>query len=92
MRVDRLRVFGSLAAALLLLLFLSIINQGFTVFEYAPLEVEQRLVPVGEDVGQEVSRVLWRNRQMDLIVLAFLLFTAGSCCSCILRHERGGEG
>jgi hypothetical protein len=53
--------------------------------------VEMRLIPVEEAVGPEVSRVLWSHRPQDVIALAFLLFTAGSGCACILRRQRGEE-
>ena len=90
MRVDRLRIFGSIAATVLLFLFLSLVHQDFTVFEHAPSGVGKTF-PVSGEVGLEVSRVLWGHRQLDLIVLAFLLFITGACCSSILRAERGEE-
>ena len=86
-----LKLVGFVAAALLFFLFLSIIHHGFTVFEYASPDVETRLIPVGEAVGPEVSRVLWSHRPQDVIALAVLLFTAGSGCACILRWQRGEE-
>ena len=91
MRFDRLRIFASIVAATLLFLFLSVVHQGFTVFEYTPSGVEKTLIPVSGEVGHEVSQVLWGHRQLDLIVLAFLLFITGACCSSILRVERGEE-
>jgi hypothetical protein len=78
-----LKLVGFVAAALLFFLCLSVIHQGFTVFEYAS--------PAEEAVGPEVSRVLWSHRPQDVIALAFLLFTAGSGCACILRRQRGEE-
>jgi len=86
-----LKLVGFVATALLFLLCLSIIHQGFTVFEYASPDVETRLIPVGEAVGSEVSRVLWSHRPQDLIALAVLLFTAGSGCACLLRRQRGED-
>jgi predicted small integral membrane protein len=86
-----LKLVGFVAAALLFFLCLSVIHQGFTVFEYASPDVEMRLIPVEEAVGPEVSRVLWSHRPQDVIALAFLLFTAGSGCACILRRQRGEE-
>ena len=90
MRVDRLRFFGSIVAAVLLFLLLSLVHQGFTVFKYAPSGMEKALIPVGEEVGREVSQVLWEHRQLDLIALAFMLFITGACCSSLLRAQRGG--
>ena len=89
MRIDRLRILGSVVATMLLFLLLSLAHQGFTVFEYVGMET---LVPVDGEVGHEVSQVLWSHRQLDLIALAFLLFITGACCSSILRAERGEEG
>lgn len=88
MRVDRLRILGSVVASTVLFLLLSLAHQGFTVFEYGGMET---LVPVYGEVGREVSQVLWNQRQLDLIALAFLLFITGVCCSSVLRAERGEE-
>ncbi len=86
-----LQLVGFTATALLFLLFLSVIHQGFPVFEYASPDVAMRLISVDAAVGPEVSRVLWSHRPQDVIALAFLLFTAGSGCACILRRQRGEE-
>lgn len=91
MNGNLLKLVGFMTAALLFLLCLTIIHHDFPVFEYASPNVETRLIPLGEDVGPEVSRVLWSHRPQDVIALAFLLFTAGSGCACILRRQRGEE-
>jgi len=80
-----------MATATLFFILLSHDNQGFSVFECAPSERERTLIPVDADVGYGVSYVLWRNRQLDVLVLALVLVTTGSSCSCILRHELSGE-
>jgi len=45
------------------------------------------LVPIEENVGQEVSATLWGQRQLDLIALAFILFATATCCRAMLRVE-----
>ena len=91
MKVDRLRILGTLVAALTLFLFLLMAQQDFAPFEYAKFSIDETVVPVNE-VGTAVSYTLWGQRQLDLIILAFLLFVSAACCATVLRMEEGGHG
>lgn len=87
MKIDRLRIMGAVFAVLLLFLLLSFSTQGFTVFEYAPTNMDKvdTLTPISSEIGRDISEILWGSRQLDLIALGFLLFVAGVSCSSILR-------
>lgn len=87
MRGSRLRRFASMAAATLFFILLSHDSQGFSVFKCTPSEREKTLIPVDTDVGYGLSKVLWRNCQLDVL----LLVTTESSCSCMLQHEWSGE-
>lgn len=77
---------GSIIIGLLLIFFI-ILPPSFTPFEYvAP---EKPLLPLAEDGNAALSRVLWIDRQLDVMVLALLLFVTGVCCATLLRAERG---
>lgn len=89
MRVDLLRILGTLVAMLTLFLFLLMTQQDFVPFEYAKFSINETVVPVNGEVGKAVSNTLWGQRQLDLIILAFLLFVSAACCATILRMERG---
>lgn len=82
----RLRIFGTLAAIMLIGLFAIIFQQDFAVFEFHQLG-SSALIPVDGEIDNAVSRVLWGNRQVDVIVLALLLFVTGVGCAGILRPE-----
>ena len=86
MRVDLLRILGTFIAALTLFLFLMMTQQGFVPFEYAKFPINETMVPVNE-VGDAVSYTLWGQRQLDLIILAFLLFVSAACCATVLRMK-----
>ena len=90
MRIDLLRILGTLVAVLTLFLFLMMTQQDFVPFEYARFPVNETMVPVNK-VGDAVSYTLWSQRQLDLIILAFLLFISAACCATILRMEKGGQ-
>lgn len=91
MRVELLRIFGTFVAALTLFLFLMMAQQGFVPFEYAKFSINETMVPVNGEVGKAVSYTLWSQRQLDLIILAFLLFVSAACCATILRMEKGDQ-
>jgi len=86
MRVDRLRILGTFIAALTLFLFLMMTQQGFVPLEYAKFPINETMVPVNE-VGDAVSYTLWGQRQLDMIILVFLLFVSAACCATVLRME-----
>ncbi len=88
MRVDRLRVLASALVVLLAVVVVTLLQRGFTPFEYARFPVNATLVPLDSDVGLHVSVTLWSDRALDLIVLAILLFTTATCCATMLRPER----
>ena len=90
MRIDLLRILGTLVAVLTLFLFLTMTQQDFVPFEYAKFPVNETMVPVNK-IGDAVSYTLWSQRQLDLIILAFLLFISAACCATILRMEKGGQ-
>ena len=91
MRVELLRIFGTLVAVLTLLLFLMMTQQDFVPFEYAKFPINETMVPVNEELGEAVSYTLWSQRQLDLITLAFLLFVSAACCATVLRMEKGDQ-
>ena len=62
---------------------------AFPLEYLAPAE-PARLEPA--HVGRETGRFLWTYRLTDLMVSAFLLFTAAACCVAMLRPGREGGG
>ncbi len=92
MRVNRLRVLASTLIVLLAAVVVMQLQRGFTPFEYARAPINATLVPFDSDVGRRVSATLWSDRALDLIVLAFLLFTTATGCATLLRPERGDPG
>jgi len=91
MRVESVRIFGTLVAILTLFLFLMITQQDFVPFEYAMFSVNETLVPFDGEVGEAVSYTLWGQRRLDMIILAFLLFVSAACCATVLRIEKGDQ-
>ena len=87
MRIQRLRVLASVLIVLLAYVFVTMLQHVFTPFEYARYPVNATLIPLDGDVGIGVSATLWSDRQLDLIVVAILLFTTATCCATILRPE-----
>jgi len=89
MRVGWLRILGSVVAIMMVCLLFTTVQQVFTPFEYACFPVDETMTSVEGEVGLEVSLTLWSKRQLDLIVLAFLLFATATSCAAILRIEKG---
>jgi hypothetical protein len=90
MRVELLRILGTLVAVFALFLFLMTTQQGFVPFEYTKFSINETMVPVNE-VGEAVSYTLWGQRRLDMITLAFLLFVSAACCATVLRMEKGDQ-
>ena len=91
MRVESVRIFGTLVAVLTLFLFFMMTQQDFVPFEYAKFSINETMVPVNEELGEAVSYTLWSQRQLDMITLAFLLFVSAACCAIVLRMEKGDQ-
>ena len=87
MKINRLRIIGTVFTVLLLFLVLCFSTPDFTVFEFSPSNMDKMdtLTPMSSEISRDISRILWGSRQLDLISLGFLLFVAGVCCSSILR-------
>lgn len=81
------RVLGSVIVGLLVLILFIILPVSFTPFEYATSQ--KQLLPLTEDGNAALSRVLWIDRQLDIMVLAMLLFITGICSATLLRTDRG---
>ena len=83
----RPHLLGSIViVGLLLVLFLTP-PPSFTTFDYvAP---EKPLLPLTEDGNVALSRVLWIDRPLDVMVLALLLFVTGIGCATLLRPNQG---
>jgi hypothetical protein len=83
----RPHMFGSTFIVLLLLLLFIMLSPTFTPFDYvAP---EKPLLTLTEDSNAALSRVLWIDRQLDIMVLALLLFVTGIGCATLLRSTQG---
>lgn len=78
---------GSVIVGLFILMLFIILPPSFTTFEY--VTSEKQLLPLTEDGNAALSRVLWIDRQLDVMVLALLLFATGICCATLLRTDRG---
>ena len=91
MRVESVRIFGTLVAMFTLFLFLTMTQQDFVLFEYAKYSINETMVPVDGEVGEAVSYTLWGQRQLDMMTLAFLLFVSAACCATVLRIEKGDQ-
>lgn len=87
MKVGWLGIFGLAVAIVLTFVFFIVIQQQFPQQGFLQYPINMTLVSVDEDVGQEVSATLWAQRQLDLIVLAFVLFATATCCRAMLRVE-----
>jgi hypothetical protein len=78
---------GSGVIVVLLLLLFIIRPPVFTPFNYvAP---EKSLLLLTEDGNAALSRVLWIDRQLDVMILALLLFVTGIGCATLLRSNQG---
>lgn len=83
----RLYRLGSVVIGLLLLLLFLTLPPAFTPFDY--VTPEKPLLPLTEDGNAALSRVLWIDRQLDVMVLALLLFVTGIGCTTLLRSTQG---
>ena len=83
-----LRISGFILIATVVCLFLLIIQQGFTPFEYADYPIENSLTQTEEEIARGTSYAVWTERSLDTIVLAFLLVIASVCCTTILDTEK----
>ena len=95
MKIGWLRVFGLAIAIALAFVFFTVIQQHFPHFpqqRFQQFPINMTLIPIEQDVGQEVSTTLWAQRQLDLIALAFILFATATCCRAILRVKEGKSG
>jgi hypothetical protein len=78
---------GSGVIVVLLLLLFIISSPAPTPFNFvAP---EKPLLPITEDGNAALSRVLWIDRQLDVMILALLLFVTGIGCATLLRSNQG---
>jgi len=87
MKIGWLPVFGLAVAVALTSVFLIVVQYEFPQQGFQQFPTNMTLVPIEENVGQEVSATLWGQRQLDLIVLAFILFATATCCRAMLRVE-----
>lgn len=87
MKIGWLPIFGLAVAVALTSVFFIVIQYEFPQQGFQQFPINMTLVPVKENVGQEVSATLWGQRQLDLIVLAFVLFATATCCRAMLRVE-----
>lgn len=87
MRIGSFRLIGAGTVAIVTLLLLIVLQQGFTPFEFSQSHIEKTSIPVERDIGRNVGRLLWGDRQLDMIALAFLLFVTATGCASILRSK-----
>lgn len=87
MKIGWLPVFGLAVAVALTFVFLIVAQYEFPQQGFRQFPINMTLVPIEENVGQEVSATLWGQRQLDLIVLAFVLFATATCCRAMFRVE-----
>jgi len=86
MSLDRIEAAGLILSVLTsILLCILIAQSSFPVFKYAVSD--KHLVEATQPVGPKVSYFMWKNRGMDLIVQAFVLFVSAAACLAILRRE-----
>ncbi len=87
------RVSRVLASGVILLLLLGIFlvallsKYVFPLFEYANTSGELLSIDL-PNLGQMLSNFLWSFRPLDLILLAFVLFAAATCCLAMVREEK----
>jgi len=90
-RINRTELAGLTITLILgILLLTAVLEYSFPVMKYAI--ISGQLVDVRGPVGQEVGDFLWKNRPIDLIAQAFVLFGAAAGCLAILRVEKKKEG
>jgi len=86
MGVDKIEAAGlilSLLASMLLCILIA--QNSFPAFKYAVSD--KHLVGATQSTCLNVSSFMWKNRSMDLIVQAFVLFVSAAACLAILRRE-----
>jgi len=87
MKIGWLPVFGLAVVVVLTSVFLIVVQHDFPQQGFQQFPINMTLVSVEENVGHEVSGALWGQRQLDLIVLALVLFATATCCRAMLRAE-----
>ena len=87
MTAFRIHMLGSVIIGMLLLLLFLSLPPAFTPFDYAA--PEKPLLPLTEDGNAALSRVLWIDRPLDIMVLALLLVVTGIGCATLLRSNQG---
>jgi hypothetical protein len=90
MRVDKITATGAVFSLMAIaFLTLIIIQHNFPAFEYAT--TSNHYVNITQDIGQENSRFMWTNRNVDLIAQAFVIFAAAAASLAMLRIEEKKE-
>ena len=87
MRIEWLSILGLTIVIVLTFVFFEVTPQQFQQQGFLQHPINMTAVSVQTDVGQQASATLWGQRQLDLIVLAFVLFATATCCRAILRVE-----
>ncbi len=90
MRIRWLSFFGIIAIIASIVLLFVLVQPQFPQQGFLRFPTNMTLTPIQEAIGQEVSAVLWSQRQLDLIALAFVLFATATCCRAMLREEEEG--
>jgi len=94
MKIDMIEAAGLiLAVSAIILSCFFIMEHPFPAFQYASsTHPPEYLVESTENVGRAVSIFVWKNRNLDLIAQALVLFSAAAGCLSILRVEKRREG
>ena len=87
MKIEWLSILGLTIVIALTFVFFEVNPQQFQQPGFLQQSINMTAISVQTDVGQEVSTTLWGQRQLDLIVLAFVLFATATCCRAMLRVE-----
>ena len=86
MSVDKIEMAGLILSILSAIFLCMLIAQNsFPAFKYAVSD--KHLVGTTQSIGLKVSHFVWKNRSMDLIMQAFVLFASAVACLAILRRE-----
>jgi hypothetical protein len=80
--------FMVIVVALLVFSWLTV-EVSFPLFEYTTDLGREHLIPTEpfDYVAGSVSRFLWENRALDLMVQAFVIVVAVVCCLALLKPE-----
>jgi hypothetical protein len=93
--IDKIEATGLILSVLAVIAFCVLITQNsFPAFKYTVLsekELSKHLVNTTQPIGTNVSFFMWKNRSMDLIAQAFVLFVAVAACLAILRREKAED-